>query len=218
MDKKNNGGLYLGLTLIIMGIIFFLNLNGWLPHNFFGQYLNIILGILLLMLYFKTKRFSVLMVTTFFLTNGAMIILDNLLVGYNYLAAIFIIPGAMLLVAFWAKRNTIYVIPGAILFWWGIYILLITLGILSGFSVIIGAFFVLTGAGFLTIGLADDAKWAGIISLVLGGIGIVIIAMGFGPIMRNILYQVISVVLVVIGIIMIIRSKLIDKNDSNGGE
>lgn len=215
MERKNDRGLYLGLTLVVLGIVFFLDLNGWIPNNFFGQYVNIILGVILLVAYFKTKNFLVLMTTSFFLTNGIMIVLDSMLVGYNYLAAMFIIPGVMFLVAFWKKRSTIYIIPGAILFWWGIYILLVTVGVLSGYLTIIGGFFILTGAGFLTICLWDSAKWAGIISLALGIMGVLIIAMGLGPISRNILFQIISIALVIGGILIIVKAKLTERNDSN---
>lgn len=211
--KKNNVSLYLGLLLVLFGTIFFLDLNGVLPNRFYSEYINIILGVVAIIFYLKSRKLWVLMTATFFLTNGTIIWIGSYLSGLTYLAAIPLIPGVMLFVAAVARKSTMFLIPGAMLTSWGVYILMITARILTGFSLIMGMFFIFTALGFFIIFLYEQAVWAGIPSLVMLVIGMLIVTIGMGAVARNILLQILAVAIVVMGLGMIIRGLLIRSKD-----
>ncbi|MGL4736423.1 MAG: hypothetical protein ACRCW2_03105 [Cellulosilyticaceae bacterium] len=206
--KKNNASLYVGLLLILFGGAFLLDLNGLLPDRFYSEYINLILGAIGVIFFFRTKKSWILAVGVFFLTNGALIWLDHYLPGWNYLAALALFPGVICLTVSLVKRSTMFLIPGAMLTSWGLYILLITARILTGFSVIMGMFFVFTALGFLIIFLCEQEAWAGIPALVMALIGLVIVTIGMGPVARNMLLQIAAVAVVVIGIALVISGMM----------
>ena len=120
MRKESNIGLYIGLLLVLGGIVCFLDLNGLLPGELFSQYINLIIGTVIFVAYLRNKKFYVLMISSFFIFNGLLLILDKWLIGWNYLAGVFLIPGLMFMVAFIAKKFLAYLVPGALLTSWGI--------------------------------------------------------------------------------------------------
>lgn len=203
--KKNNASLYFGLLLVLFGSVFFLDLNGLLPDRFYSEYINIILGVMAVVAFLKTKKLWVLMMGTFFLANGGIILLGSYMPGPTYLSAIMLIPGLMFFVAAIARKTSMFLIPGAMLTSWGVYVLMITAGVFTGFSLIMGMFFIFTALGFFIIFLYEQAIWAGIPSLVMGVIGILIITIGMGPVARNVLLQIVAIAVVVIGLGMIVR-------------
>lgn len=206
MKKDNNIGLYIGLLLVLGGIVAFLDLNNLLPGGFFSEYLNLILGIVILVAYLKTKKLPILMVSSFFVFNGILLIIDKLIYGWNYLSGILIIPGLMCIVAFIVKRYLRFLIPGALLTSWGIYILLITAHVISGFAMTLGMGFIFTALAFLIIFLYDQEVWCGIPSLVFTIVGIIIVTLGLGEIARMLLFNITAIVVVIVGLILIVRS------------
>lgn len=206
MKKDNNVGLYVGLLLVLGGIVAFLDLNNLLPGGFFSEYLNLILGIIVLVAYLKTKKLPILMVSSFFVFNGILLIIDKLMYGWNYLSGIFIIPGLMCIVAFIVKRYLRFLIPGALLTSWGIYILLITAQVISGFTMTLGMGFIFTALAFFIIFLYDQEVWCGIPSLVFTIVGIIIVTLGLGEIARIILFNITAVLVIIVGLILIVRS------------
>ena len=213
MRKESNIGLYIGLLLVLGGIVCFLDLNGLLPGELFSQYINLIIGTVIFVAYLRNKKFYVLMISSFFVFNGLLLILDKWLIGWNYLAGVFLIPGLMFMVAFIAKKFLAYLVPGAILTSWGIFILLITADVLNGFSMIVGMGFI-----FTVIFLYDREAWSGIPSLVLGIIGIIMITLGLGEVSRLILFNFTAIAVVLIGLILIVRSFIKPKERSDEEE
>ena len=53
MRKESNIGLYIGLLLVLGGIVCFLDLNGLLPGELFSQYINLIIGTVIFVAYLK---------------------------------------------------------------------------------------------------------------------------------------------------------------------
>ena len=84
MNKKSDIGLYIGMILVFLGIVFFLDLNMVLPSNSLSQLFNILVGGILVVISFKKKKLSILMVGAFFFINGGLLVIDQLLPGYNY--------------------------------------------------------------------------------------------------------------------------------------
>lgn len=216
MRRDTNWGLYIGLLLVLIGVLFFLDLNGILPGELFSEYVNLVIGVVLLVGYFRTKSMGVLMPSIFFITNGVLMLCDNYVYGFNYIAGIFLIPGFMLLVAFMARKMIGYLIPGALLVSWGIYVFLISAGVFESFTTMSGMSFIFTAIGFLIIFLYEQKIWAGIPALVIGVIGIIIVTLGFGPEARHILFNVTSIGVIVIGLLLILRSLFKPKH--NQGE
>lgn len=210
---NKNTRLYLGIFMILVGVVFLLDLNGVLPRSFFGEYVNIILAVGIFAIYLRSRKFYVLMWASFFAFNGILIIVDGFIPGYNYWSGAFLLPGLMLLVAFIAKQSIGYLIPGSLLTCWGIYLFLITAYVLTGFTIVLGTFFIFTGIAFLIIFFYDDASWAAIPSIILGGFGVFVAAIGFGPIARNTLFQMISIAIIVIGVMLILKSLLHRKKE-----
>lgn len=122
------------------------------------------------------------------------------------------------MVAFIAKKFLAYLVPGAILTLWGIFILLITADVLNGFSMIVGMGFIFTALGFLVIFLYDREVWSGIPSLVLGIIGMIMITLGLGEVSRLILFNFTAIVVILIGLILIVRSFIKPKERSDEEE
>lgn len=203
--KKNNTSLYVGILLILFGAAFLLDLNGLLPDRFYNEYINIILGIVAVTAYLRTKKTWALVLGAFFLTHGSLVWLGRCLPGWTYLSGIALFPGVIFLVLALVKRQTMFLVPGAMLTSWGIYILLITAKVLTGFSVIMGMFFVFTAIGFLIIFLYEQEAWAGIPALVMALIGIVIVTIGMGPVARNVLLQVAAVAVLVVGVGLVVK-------------
>lgn len=206
MKRENNVGLYIGLLLVLSGIVAFLDLNGLLPREYLSDYISLIIGVVIFVAYFRNKRFSTLMVASFFIFNGILLIADKYIQGWNYFSGVFIIPGLMFMVAFIVKRMSSFLIPGALLTSWGIFIFLISADVISGFSMILGMGFVFTALAFFIIFLIEQEVWAGIPSLVLGIVGIIIITMGLGEVARLILFNITAIIVVLIGLILIARS------------
>lgn len=77
MRKESNIGLYIGLLLVLGGIVCFLDLNGLLPGELFSQYINLIIGTVIFVAYLRNKKFYVLMISSFFVFNGLLLILDK---------------------------------------------------------------------------------------------------------------------------------------------
>lgn len=218
MRKNNNVGLYIGLLLVLGGIVCFLDLNGLLPGGLFSEYINLIIGAVILIGYIRSKKLSRLMVASFFIFNGILLILDQFIYGWNYLAGVFLIPGLMFMVAFLAKKALAYLIPGSLLTSWGTFVLLLTAGVLRGFSMITGMAFVFTALAFFIIFLYESEPWSGIPALILGSIGIVIITLGLGEVARLILFNVTAIVVILAGLILIARSFIKSKEDSDREE
>lgn len=218
MKKDNNIGLYIGLLLVLGGIVCFLDLNGLLPGELFSQYINLIIGVVILVAYFRNKKLSILMVASFFILNGILLVIDKFIYGWNYMAGVFLIPGIMLLIAFLVKKFIAYLVPGALLTAWGIFVLLITAGVFNGFTMTVGMGFLFTALGFLIIFLYEQEAWAGIPSLILGIIGAMMITLGLGEVSRLILFNVTAIIVVLIGLILIVRSFIKPKAHSNDEE
>lgn len=218
MRKESNIGLYIGLLLVLGGIVCFLDLNGLLPGELFSQYINLIIGVVIFVAYLRNKKFYILMISSFFVFNGLLLILDKWVSGWNYLAGVFLIPGLMFMVAFRVKKFLAYLVPGALLTSWGIFILLITADVLNGFSTIVGMGFIFTALGFLVIFLYDREVWSGIPSLVLGIIGMIMITLGLGEVSRLILFNFTAIAVVLIGLILIVRSFIKPKERSDEEE
>lgn len=216
--KDNNVGLYVGLLLVLGGIVAFLDLNGLLPTKFLSQYVSLIMGIALFIAFLRTQKFSVLMTSSFFVFNGILLLVDQYVQGWNYFTGIFIIPGLMFMVAFIAKRVIGYLIPGALLTSWGIFLLLITADVISGFSMIMGMGFIFTALAFFLIFLYDQEAWAGVPSLVLSIVGVIIITMGLGEVARLVLFNMTAVSVVLIGLVLIGRSFLKGKKSHDEEE
>lgn len=206
MNKDRNTSLYLGLFMILVGIVFMLDLNGLLPVSFIGEYINIIVAVAIFILYLKSRKFYILICATFFVFNGTLLIVDGFVPGYNHWSGIFLIPGLMLLVAFIGRQSVGYLIPGALLTCWGIYLFLITAGVLASFTVIVGMFFVFTGIAFLIVFFYEHTSWAAIPAVILGGFGVFVATMGLGPIARNTVFQVISILIIAVGVSLIFKS------------
>lgn len=218
MKKDNNIGLYIGLLLVLGGIVCFLDLNGLLPGELFSQYINLIIGVVVLVAYFRSKKLSILMIASFFILNGILLILDKLIFGWNYLAGVFLIPGLMLLIAFLVKKFIAYLVPGALLTSWGIFVLLITANVFNGFTMTVGMGFIFTAIGFLIIFLYEQEAWAGIPALVLSVIGVVMITLGLGEVSRLILFNITAIIVVLIGLILIVRSFMKNKEHRSDEE
>lgn len=218
MKKSANAGLYLGILLVLVGIIFFLDLNQLLPEQAVSQYINFILGILCFVAYLRQKRMSLLMVATFFIGNGLLITLDQRLDAFVYFAGLLLIPGLMFIVAFVVKKALGYLIPGAMLISWGIYVMLLMTDVLNGFTMTVGMAFIFTAIGFLAIFLFEPEMWAGIPSLIMGVIGIVIVTLGLGEGARHILFNITCIGVVIIGLMLIVRSLLHHHKGDQGEE
>lgn len=218
MKRENNIGLYIGLLLVLGGIVCFLDLNGLLPNELFSQYINLVIGIVILVAYFRNKKFYMLMVASFFIFNGILLVIDKYVYGWNYLAGILLIPGLMFMVAFLTKKLLGYLIPGALLSSWGIFVILITADVLNGFNMITGMGFVFTALAFFIIFLYDQEAWAGIPALVLGIIGMIIVTLGLGEVARLILFNITAIGVVLIGLILIARSFIRSKGHNDEGK
>lgn len=218
MNKKSNVGLYTGLILVLIGVVFFLDLNNFLPTNYLSQVANLAIGVIIFVMYLNNKKLSSLMVGSFFLLNGGVLIIDRILPGYNYMAGLCLIPGLMFLIAYSVKKYSGYLIPGALLSSIGVYILLISARFIWGFGPVIGMFFIFMAIGFLIIFLSGSNNWAGIPSLIFGCIGVFIIAIGLGALMRHMVFNIVALGIVLIGVGIIIKHFMIDKHDKNEGE
>lgn len=213
MRKDNNVGLYIGLLLVLSGIVCFLDLNGLLPGGLFSEYINLIIGAVILIGYTRNKKLYTLMTASFFIFNGVLLILDKFTYGWNYLSGVFLIPGLMFMVAFLAKKALVYLIPGALLTSWGTFVFLITADVLNGFTMITGMGFVFTALAFFIIFLFDQEVWSAIPALILGIIGVVIITLGLGETARLILFNITAIAVVLAGLILIARSFIRSKED-----
>ena len=218
MKKDNNIGLYIGLLLVLGGIVAFLDLNNLLPGDFLSEYLNLILGVVVLVAYLKIKKLPILIVSSFFIFNGILLIIDRFVYGWNYLSGIWIIPGLMCMVAFIVKRYLRFLIPGALLTSWGIYIFLITAHVISGFTMILGMGFIFTALAFFMIFLYDQQVWCGIPSLVFTIVGIIIVTLGLGEVARAILFNITAMAVIIIGLILIARSFIKSKTTNERDE
>lgn len=214
MNKSTNWGLYTGILLVLIGIIFFLDLNGILPEQSLSEYLNLIIGIVLLIAYIRQKRLSTLMFATFFIANGLLLLLDSYIPEFIYFSGMLLIPGIMFLVAFIVRKHIGYLVPGAMLSSWGVYIILLITDVIYGFTMTIGMGFVFTAIGFLVIFIFESQPWVGLPSLILGIIGIVIVTLGLGEAARHILFNLTSIGVVVIGLALILKSLF--KNNQQG--
>lgn len=215
VNKKSDIGLYIGMILVLLGIVFFLDLNMVLPSNSLSQLFNILVGVVLVVISLKKKKLSILMVGAFFFINGGILIIDQLLPGYNYLCAGLLIPGLMLMVAYSVRRYSALLVPGAVLTSLGIYLLLITAKVIWGFSWVLGMFFIFVAIGFLIIYICEQKIWAIITSSILGVLGVVIVTLGIGPVMRHWVFNSIAIGAVVVGGILILRNLLGDKSENN---
>lgn len=213
--RKDNSSLYWGMFLILAGVIFLLDLNGILPDRFYSEYINIILGVVAVVIYLKSKKLWILILGTFFFTNGLLIWIGAYTSRLTYLAAIPMIPGMIFFVVGLVKKSTMSMVPGAMLTSWGVYVLLVTANILNGFTMVMGMFFVFTALGFLIIFLYEQSAWAGIPSLVIGIIGLMILTIGMGGVARNMLLQILTIAMIVVGIGLVIRGLLVDKRKDN---
>lgn len=211
MKRNTNGGLYVGLLLILVGIVFLLDLNGILPDDMMSEYVNFIVAFLCLVGFVNSKKLITLMGATFFITNGAIILADRYIDAWIYLSGIMLIPAMMFLVAFVVRKNIGYLIPGAMLSSWGMYMLLMIAGVFSGFTTIIGMGFIFTAIGFLVIFIYVQEMWAGVPSFVIGVIGIIVATLGFGETARFILFNVLTIAAIVLGLLLVIRSMFKNK-------
>ena len=218
MNQGKNIGLYIGLLLVLGGIVGFLDLNGLLPGDSFSQYINLIVGGAILIAYLKNRRFYMLMIASFFIFNGLLLLLDEWLMGWNYLCGVFLIPGLMFLVAFSVKKYFIYLVPGTFLTSWGIFVLLITTHILNGFFVIIGMGFLFTALSFLVIFFYNREIWLSIPLLIFGTIGFLILTLGLDYVTRLILFNFIAIAVILLGLVLIIRSIIKSKGRSDEEE
>ena len=218
MKQEKNIGLYIGLLLVLGGIVGFLDLNGLLPGDLFSQYINLVIGLVILVVYLRSRKFYMLMISSFFILNGLLLLLDEWMIGWNYLSGVFLIPGLMFIVAFSVKRFLAYLIPGTLLTSWGIFVLLITAHILNGFFVIVGMGFLFTALSFLIIFLYNREIWTGIPLLIFGIIGVAILTLGLDGLTRLILFNFIAIAVILIGLILIIRSFIKTKGHSDEEE
>lgn len=218
MNRKSHVNLYIGFILALVGIVFFLDLNNILPPNYLSQVVNIIAGIMLLIMYFKNKKLYTLMFASFFILNSLFLIIEPLLPGYNRLAAGLLIPGLMLVIAYMARKDTVYLIPGAVMASMGIYVLLITAGIISGFSSVMGMFFVFFGMSFLVIFIGERKGWAVLTGLILSGIGIMIALLGVGALTRHLVLNVLALGAIMFGAVLMIKELSKSKDDKRKGE
>lgn len=205
MNKNSNISLYIGLVLVLLGIVFFLDLNNILPPNYSSQVVNIVAGIIILIMYFKNKKLYTLMFAAFFILNGLFLIVETILPGYNRLSAGLLIPGFMLMIAYGVKKDAVYLIPGAMMASMGVYILLITAGMIGGFSSIVGMFFIFCGISFFVIFICEKRGWAGLTGTILSGIGIIIILLGVGVLTGHLVSNMLALGAILFGGILIIK-------------
>jgi hypothetical protein len=208
MERKSNISAYLGALMILVGSVFLLELNGILPKTFIKEIFNIGLGLFLFILYAKNKRFYWVMLATFFTTNGCLHLLDSLLPGYNYWIGVFLIPGVMLLVAYMIQKKTPYLVPGSLLFFWGIYGLGITVGAFRSFTDVVGMFFIATAVAFMVMYMTLKQTWAMAVFIPIGILGLFIFILGLGPVVRNLLLQVVAIGVILAGFFLIIKQKI----------
>lgn len=218
MNKKSNMHLYIGLILVLIGTVFFLDLNNILPPNYATQVFNIIAGISILVIYFKNKKLYTLMLASFLLLNGLLLTVEPMLPGYNGISAGLLIPGFMLIIAYIARKDMVYLIPGAVMASLGSYILLITVGVISGFSSVTGMFFVFCGLSFLIIFLCERRGWAGLTGLILVGTGGLIALLGVGALTRHLIFNIIALGAILFGAILMIKGLIKNKDDERKGE
>ena len=213
MNRSTNWGLYAGVLLVVVGIAFFLDINGILPQQAWGQYLNFVIGIIILIFYWRTKRLSTLMVATFFVANGLLIAIDNRVDAFIYFSGVLVIPGIMFCVAYVARRKVGYLIPGALLSSWGIYTALLTGGVFQSFLMGTGMLFVFTGLAFLVIALFDPHPWSLIPAGVMGIMGLMISAFGCDPTTRYLIFNGTCIGAIVLGIVLIIKNLYLNKHN-----
>ena len=121
----------------------------------------------------------------------------------------------MLMVAYSVRKYSALLVPGAVITSLGVYLLLITAKVIWGFSWVLGMFFVFVAIGFLVIFICEQQVWAVITSSILGVVGIVIVTMGIGPVMRHWVFNTIAIGAAVVGGILILKNLLGDKSENN---
>ena len=104
-ENKKDSAFTVGLLMILIGAVSLLELNGKLPKSFLQEIVNIGIGSMFVVMYLKKRKFYLVMLGTFFLTNGGVHLIDALLIGYNYWTSIFIIPGVMLIVTYCIQKR-----------------------------------------------------------------------------------------------------------------
>lgn len=218
MNRKTNVNLYMGLILVLVGMACFLDFNNILPPGYSSQVINIVAGVVIFVIFLKNKKLYTLMAASFFFLNGLLLILEPILPGYNRLSAGLLIPGVMLIIAYSLRKDIIYLIPGAVMASMGAYILLITMGVINGFSCVIGMFFVFLGIGFLVIFIGAQKGWAGLTGIILGAIGLLITLLGAGILTRHLVFNLIALGAILFGAILMIKELKTNKDHRKKGE
>lgn len=205
MNKNGQSSLYLGVLLVLGGILFFLDINGLLPGGNLSVYINLILGAVMLGIYLKEKKLSELMGATFFITNGLCILLHNTFV-YNGLVHLLIIPGIMFLVAYMKCKNIGYLCVGAFLSSWAAYFLSGSLGLMTGLFMALGMGMLANALAFLIIYSVTRRDWAKIATIVLFLCGLFVWSIDMGSAVRYMLLNIMTIGSIIVGLVMIVRA------------
>lgn len=206
MDNKQGFLLYTGITCILLGVGFLLYIHGFLPNIFLTEYVNILIGIILFIVYFRNKSNFALLGGIFFFANVSMLFAGKLLDTSSLGARIIFIPGVMLLAAYIFKKNSVILTIGSILTFWGIFLIIKEPAGIVGFHFSIGSLMLFTVLAFILIGIIERQSWPVLPSLILGLMGSYLIIDELGIVAREIVLQIGCMLLIVIGIVFVIKS------------
>ncbi|HOQ16091.1 MAG TPA: hypothetical protein PLL17_08485 [Defluviitaleaceae bacterium] len=208
-NRKNQ--ILVGLIIVAMGL--FTLFGQWISipfirkNNLFGLFI----ATTLLLLYCTKKKTWALVAGMFIGFFSVLGIFPN--VNFNtatFIAPmVFILPGFIFIILYYSKYNIGFLIPGSILMWFGIFIFLVTSGLMRGMMIPV-AWFGSLGAAFLSmylLGRHKIGKWPLIPGGILLGMAFLLFAgasLGFifrlGP-------KLIPVTLIIIGLFIVIKSR-----------
>ncbi|MDF2613023.1 MAG: hypothetical protein K0S71_809 [Clostridia bacterium] len=206
LNSKQSFFLYIGISCILAGIVFLLDINNLLPNVFLGEYINILLGIIFSFVYIRNKNMITLMAAVFFFSNVSMLFAGRFLMTSSWTARVIFIPGVMLLAAYIYKRKSVILTIGSILTFWGIFLIIKDPAGIAGFHLSIGALMLFTVLAFMLIWIIERQSWPVLPILIFGAMGAYLIADELGTVARNIVLQMGCVILIIIGIIFVIKS------------
>jgi hypothetical protein len=209
MENKKNQ-LLIGVILVVIGI--YTLLNRWISLPFWNleQMWLLIAGGALLFLYHTKQKVWALIVGSIFVFCGALRLVSPIFMHNISLTApmIFMIPGFVFIILYFANGVIGFLIPGSILIWFGIFIGLVTNGWVNGILVPISLFGNM-GMAFMTmyiLGRTRIGKWPLIPGMILLGFSLFLFT-GFsaGTIFR-IASSLVPIILIGLGIWIVFKN------------
>jgi hypothetical protein len=150
MDDKSNR-LLIGIIILLLGVFSLLQNTFRINYTF----ITITVGGMAFLLLYRTKRKGWSLVLGSYLTYIGMAGMLGSLPWFNSFGGIaaamfFVVPGIIFMVLFFDKRIKGLLVPGSLLVWFGLFVMMAQSGIMRD-RAMVGMFFVCIGLAFVTM-------------------------------------------------------------------